>query len=88
MTKDEKKHAKLNNSLQNLQAIMGGLDKTTDSLNATMPRIDTTLSDVQGLASNANVISCGIRQTLAKRFGGLRLLFGKTINECPKAPCR
>lgn len=77
----------INTSLQNLQTVMSGLNTTTDSLNIAMPRVDATLYEVHGLASNANAISCGVRQTLAKRFGGLRLLFGKTIDECNKANC-
>lgn len=77
----------VNNSVQNLQAITSGLGTTTDSLNIAMPRVDATLYEVHGLASNANAISCGIRQTLAKRFGGLRLLFGKTIDECNNKNC-
>lgn len=77
----------VSSSIQNLQVITGGLGTTTDSLNIVMPRVDATLYEVHGLASNANAISCGIRQTLAKRFGGLRLLFGKTIDECDKKNC-
>jgi len=71
----------ISSSIQNLETVTGGLGATTESLNIAMPRVDATLYEVQALASNANAISCGIRQTLAKRFGGLRLLFGKTINE-------
>lgn len=71
----------IDTSIQNVQTITQGLNTTTDSLNIAMPRIDATLYEAHGLISNANAISCGIRKTLAKKFGGLRLLFGKTINE-------
>lgn len=72
----------LEKSTQNLQAITGNLSTATDSVNIAMPRIDSTLYETHSLISNANAISCGVRQTLRKRFGGLRLIFGKTINEC------
>ena len=71
-------------SSQSLQSITGNLSTTTDSLNIAMPRIDATLYEAHSLVSNANAISCGIRQTLRKRFGGLRLIFGRTLNDCEK----
>lgn len=72
----------LDSAIQNLHTITSSLNTTTDSFNIAMPRVDATLYEVHEIASNANAISCGIRQTLSKRFGGLRLLFGQTIQKC------
>lgn len=77
----------LEKSTQNLQTVTGNLTTTTDSVNIAMPRVDSTLYETHSLISNANAISCGVRQTLRKRFGGLRLIFGRTINECEKPKC-
>lgn len=79
--------ANIKASSGNLQVITGNLNGTTNSVNEAMPRIDSTLYQAQGLVSNANAISCGVRKTLSKPFGGLRILFGKTVNECDKKGC-
>lgn len=71
----------INSSINNIYDVTQDLNTTTDSINIAMPRVDATLYETHGLISNANAISCGIRKTLAKRFGGIRLLFGRTINE-------
>lgn len=75
-------------STKNLETVSKNLTGTTVSVNEVFPRVDSTLYQVEGLAANANAISCGVRKTLRKRFGGLRLLFGKVIDECEKPCCR
>lgn len=67
-------------STANISAVTGGLSGTTNSVNEAMPRVDSALYQAQGILCNVNAITCGIRQTLAKPFGGLRILFGKSIN--------
>ena len=74
------KQETLNRTFDNLSAVTGGLSSTTDSVNEAMPRVDSALYQAQGILCNVNAITCGIRQTLAKPFGGLRILFGKSIN--------
>lgn len=66
---------------QNLNNISGNLTTTTQSFNVAMPQIDSILYEVHGVASNTNLITKGVKNTLSKRFGGLRLLFGRTVNE-------
>ena len=79
---------RLDNTISNLETLSANLNGTTTSVNGVIPHIDATMCQVQGLATNANAISCGVRKTLRKRFGGLRLLFGKVIDECDKPACR
>lgn len=74
-------------STKNLQTISGNLTGTTAGINEAMPRVDSTLYQVHGVASNTNAITCGIRKTLSKPFGGLRLMFGKVITECEQKSC-
>ena len=75
-------------STKNLENLSANLTGTTTGVNEVLPHVDATMCQVQGLATNANAISCGVRKTLRKRFGGLRLLFGKVIDECDKPACR
>lgn len=75
-------------STKNLETMSENLTGTTSGVNEVIPHAEATMCQVQGLAANANAISCGIRKTLRKRFGGLRLLFGKVIDECDKPACR
>lgn len=48
---------------------------------------DTTIQNLNEILTNTNAISCGIRQTLRKPFGGIRLFFGKSIDENNCQPC-
>lgn len=75
-------------SSKNLESVSSNLTGTTTDVNGVMPSVEATMCQVQGLAANANAISCGVRKTLRKRFGGLRLLFGRVIDECDKPACR
>lgn len=74
-------------STKNFTVISSNLTGTSSGVNEVMPRVDSTLYQVHGIASNANAISCGIRKTLRKPFGGLRLMFGKVITECDNKGC-
>lgn len=74
-------------STQNFQKITDSIYGTSLDINKTVPNINTTINSTRELINNANTISCGVRQTLRKPFGGLRLIFGKTINENSCKPC-
>lgn len=71
----------LNNTFSSIEKSAGNLAVISDNLEGTTNNVNSTLYQVNGLATNANVISCGVRKTLGKPFGGLRLLFGKVIKE-------
>ncbi len=78
----------INISADNIKATTQTLEKLTENFNntatninsGTMPQVQSTLYRTECLIANANEITCGIKKTLKKRFGGLRLLFGKVIN--------
>lgn len=76
-------------STENLSAITQSIDGTAKSFSNTVPKIDSTIAQAQCIVSNVNDITCGIKQTMKKRFGGMRLLFGRTIekNECTRRCC-
>ena len=74
-----------NNTFRNLENSTGGLHNFTHNINNTILDFDKTLPDTMQntneITENLNSITCGIRQTLRKKFGGLRLFFGKVIQE-------
>ncbi|MBQ9688068.1 hypothetical protein IJV79_00370 [bacterium] len=69
-------------STQNLKTASSGFTGTVNSINGTLPRVDSTMNELNSLTRNANSISRGVKQTLKKPLGGLRLFFGKVIGEC------
>lgn len=70
-----------------VQIIIGSLDDTTSTLNSTMPKVDSTMSQVQHIVSNVDVITTGIKETLQKRFGTMRLLLGTPVENSRKQIC-
>jgi len=59
--------------------------KINEFTNGNLPNIETGVNDTSYIIRNLNQITCGVKNTLKKRFGGLRLLFGRTIGkECTK----
>ena len=71
----------------NLQAITTNVEQLSASLNAAMPQVETAITETTCLLRNLNDITCGIKNKLKTRFGGLRIFLGKTIeNDCPCAP--
>ncbi len=71
----------ISGTFSNIEQMTSNLNYTTAGVNGTLPQINSTLKNTQDIVANTNAISCGVRQTLRKRFGGLRLIFGRTINE-------
>lgn len=73
----------LNITSQNIAELSKNINTLSNNLNQTMPQIDTTVNQTNSILKNINEITCGISKTLQKRMGGLRILFGQTIdNEC------
>jgi len=64
---------------ESFQSISENVYKTTESLGISVPK---TLRKTEQIIDNVGKISGGVSSTMRKPFGGLRLLFGKTINSC------
>lgn len=73
---------------KNIQMITGGLNLTTNDINNSLPMITSSVKSVNEILDNVNIITCGVRQTLAKSFGGLRLLFGRSICKKNNLDCK
>ena len=68
----------IENSTEGFHNITNNINNTINDFDRTMP---STMQNANEITSNFSSITCGIRQTLSKNFGGLRLFFGKVINE-------
>ncbi len=84
------------NSTAELEKLSKRINDMTDNINSTMPSVTSSIENTSYIIQNLNEITCGVSNTLKKRFGGLRLIFGKTIGkECDtcrsqkdcKSPC-
>lgn len=73
------KQKQLEDTFSNIEATTKGVFDSIESLNKTIPNADSTLNQTKEMMCNLNAISCGIRKTLSKNFGLMRLLFGKPV---------
>lgn len=81
------KQETLNQSIENLSSTTQTVNQITQNLNTTtanlgsttIPQVQSTLYRTECLVANVNEITCGVKETLKKRFGGLRLLFGQVL---------
>ena len=69
----------LNNTILNIENTTKNFSNTANEINKTVPNLNNTLNNLEQTSCNLNKITCGIRKTLSNRFGGLKMLFGKTI---------
>jgi len=77
----EKSATNIQVTTESVKNIAQSVDCATRNLDKTMEKIDSTLCEVHAVAANAKVITCGFREVLAKRFAGLRIIFGKPLNK-------
>jgi len=72
-------------STRELQTITKRINELTDTINSKIPLISSGIDNTGSIVKNLDEITCGVSNTLKKSFGGLRLIFGKTIDcECEK----
>lgn len=72
---------------KNLQILTQDIDKVTRNVDKMLPKIDCIVNETYSVMRNANEITCDVSKTLKKRFGGMRLLFGKSDPNCSKPSC-
>lgn len=79
--------ANFKTATENIKAISINVNTSTQNLNQTRQGIDSTLVVTNQTVKNIDEITTGINATLKKNFGGLRILFGKTIQTDENALC-
>lgn len=84
---------KLNNTVSNvgksstnILAATESIKNITASVDCATKNLDKTVAKIDSTVSNARAITRGFRESLSKRFAGLRIIFGKPINNntCPQ----
>lgn len=72
----------LRNSIANVQSTTKNFEGTTQIINATtLPAVNATICSLKSLLDNLNTIVKGVGETLQKRMGGARLIFGTPIKK-------
>lgn len=71
---------------QNVSNISQNIEDITTEIDKKLPQISNSISNTELIAYNLAIITGGLKNTMSKNFGGLRLLFGKPINipKCKK----
>lgn len=79
----------INASFENIKSTTQNLSVLTGAVDEKVPTtINTQVMQIDNIIDNVDDITCGIKNTLSKNFGGLRILFGKTINENDNCECQ
>ncbi len=92
------KEEAINQSLNDIQESLDNIKKATDSLNGLVDNISepanslsstlpSTIDRTECIIKNVEDITCGVASTLKKPFGGMRLIFGKTITKDQNCNC-
>ena len=82
----DKSSTNIRMATENIKNITTNVNSATKNLDKTVAKIDCTISEVNTIATNLKVITGGFCEVLGKRFAGLRIIFGKPINnyKCSK----
>ena len=74
---------KLNSTFDSIAKATENIDATTNSMDLNMPNLTSTICNLQDITADTSAITKGVRKTLSKPFGGLRLLFGRSVQDVP-----
>ena len=66
---------------QTFTGVSENLSGTTSSIGQSMPMLECALANATAISANLREITTGIKCTMKKPFGGLRILFGKSITK-------
>lgn len=74
-------------STENINEITENVEEITENLNATVENIDATISQLNTASANINAITTGIKEQLCKKFAGIRIIFGQSVDK-KHCPCK
>lgn len=63
----------------NIKDTTENIAKATKDIDKTMQKVDDTISQLNSTARNLNSITGGFNETLSKKFGGMRIMFGTPV---------
>ncbi len=67
---------------ENIKKITQSVDCATQNLSTTRTKIDSTINNANSITCDVKIITRGLRQTLSKRFAGMKIMFGKPVDNC------
>ncbi len=70
----------LSSSSANFSSTTKNIDKFTESLNSSIPEIRCIINNTDKITNDIETITSGLKCTMSKKFGGLRIFLGKPIN--------
>ncbi len=65
---------------KNIEGITQNIDSITGDINSQGAQISSSISNAEIITQNLADITGGLKNTLSKNFGGLRLIFGKPLS--------
>ena len=74
-------HESLNNIKNATNSLTGVVDNISEPANSLSTALPSTIDRTECIIKNVEDITCGVASTLKKPFGGIRLMFGKTITK-------
>lgn len=74
----------LDSTMNNLEQSSKNLNQMTRSLDCATRSLSDTMDNVNSITKNVNEITNGVNCTMKKRFGGFRLIFGKSEPCCKR----
>ena len=85
---EEKMNSSVSNideTISNVQGITADIKSATKDLDKTIQYTNSALCQISGAAANINSITAGVKETLNKKMGLMKLFFGKPVD---KRNCR
>ncbi len=70
----------IKDSTKNIKETTENINRATKDLDKTMKKVDETVANANSTAGNLNTITGGLQNTLSKKFGTMRVIFGTPIN--------
>lgn len=68
---------------EKIKDITTNIDKATKNLDTTVSKVDSTINNANSITCDVKVITSGLRKTLSKKFAGMKIMFGKPVDNCP-----
>lgn len=72
----------LDKTMKNLEAATYNMKNITKNIDCATRNLSQTMEHVNGISENVDEITNSVNCTMKSRFGGLRLFFGKTDQNC------
>lgn len=79
----------LQDTTSNIKDTTSHIAEATKDIGKTIENIDATISQTKAAAENLNSITSGLNETLGKKFGGMRVMFGAPVKSknCVQNAC-